>query len=317
LRRARACAYLSSVPDRDELAPIFLRYAPVASPTVRARELEAALQARWDAGRIAWPGVVVGEESFLRFLADRSGERLPPLERSSDLYIACACAHGVPAALEAFRRSYRAVIAKAIQRRDPSDAFLDDVLQALSVKLFVSGGEGAPGITQYEGRSSLRAWLATAATRTALNMRRRRDDEPHGSIRSGIMALPEIADPELLLLKARYKNEFEAAIRAAVENLPGKQRTLLLMQIVDALTLPQLAAMHRVSRATVARWLAAAREAVFEATRLRLMAKLRLSTSEYESVVALVRSQLDVSLATLLPTVSPPSPSSRRRPGGG
>jgi RNA polymerase sigma-70 factor (ECF subfamily) len=301
--------------DAEELAPIFLRYAPAASASVRGCKLEAALQACLDMARTAWPGVVVGKESFLQFLAARSGERLPPLERASDLYIACACAQDVPGAIDAFRRGYRAAIAKAIQRTDPSDAFLDDVMQALAVKLFVAGAEGTPGITQYEGRSSLRAWVATAATRTALNLRRRKDAEPHASLRSGVMALPEAADPELLLLKARYKSEFEEAIRAAVESIPAKQRTLLLMQIVDGLTLPQLAAMHRVSRATVARWLAAAREAVLEATRLRLMATLRLSTSEYESVVALIRSQLDVSLATLLPIVSAPSPSSRRRPG--
>jgi RNA polymerase sigma-70 factor (ECF subfamily) len=303
------------VPDRDELAPIFLRYVPVTSSSVRSRELEEALGARWDAARAAWPGIVVGEESFLRFLGERSGERLPPLERAGDLYIACACAQGVPAALEAFRRSYRAVVAKAIQRIDPSDAFLDDVLQALGLKLFVATGDGPPGVAQYEGRSSLRAWLATAATRTALNLRRRKDDELHESVRSGVMVLRETADPELLLLKARYKNEFEEAIRAALETIPAKQRTLLVMQIVDGLTLPQLAAMHRVSRATVARWLAAAREAVFEATRGHLMERLGLSTSEYESVVGLVRSQLDVSVATLLPTLSAPSPSSRRRPG--
>jgi RNA polymerase sigma-70 factor (ECF subfamily) len=301
------------VSTRGQLAPIFLGFVSAAPSSARPRDLETALRARWDAARAAWPGVDVDETSFVRFLAERSGERLPAPERSGELYIACACTAGVPAALDAFRRVYRPVIAKAVRRTDPSDAFLDDVMQVLGVKLFVATDDDPPGIAQYGGRSSLRAWLATAATRTALNLRRRKDSEPHESVRSGVLALRETADPELLLLKASYKSEFEAAIRVAIETIPAKQKTLLLMQIVDDVTLPQLAAMHRVSRATVARWLASAREAVFEATRRELMGRLGLSTSEYESVAALIRSQLEVSLTTLLATLSPPTPSSRRR----
>jgi RNA polymerase sigma-70 factor (ECF subfamily) len=209
------------VPDRDELAPIFLRIAPRAQPASRTRDLESALRARWDAARAAWPEVTVESRAFLHFLAERSGERMPALERAGDLYIACACALGAPAAIDAFRRRYRTVIAKAIRRIDPSDAFLDDVMQALGMKLFVASADGPPRIAQYDGRSSVRAWLATAATQTALNLCRRKDDQPHESVGSGGLALREVADPELLLMKARYKTAFESAIRAPRGSLQG------------------------------------------------------------------------------------------------
>jgi RNA polymerase sigma-70 factor (ECF subfamily) len=70
---------------------------------------------------------------------------------------------------------------------------------------------------------------------------------------------------------------------------------------VNGLTLPQLAAMENVSRATVARWLASAREALHEETRRELTGRLRVSESELNSLVALVRSQVEVSVAELVP----------------
>jgi RNA polymerase sigma-70 factor (ECF subfamily) len=69
--------------------------------------------------------------------------------------------------------------------------------------------------------------------------------------------------------------------------------------VSDGLTLPQLATVHRVSRATVARWIAAAREVLVETTRQLLAERLCLSPADYDSVAALVRSQLDLTLSTL------------------
>jgi RNA polymerase sigma-70 factor (ECF subfamily) len=260
--------------------------------------LEEELRSRLEAGRAAWPGVAVDPVEYARHLADRSGEGLPSSERAGDLYIACGCALGASHALEAFRQRFRPVVARAIARTDPSEPFLDEVMQALAVKLFVRTGDAPPGIIQYAGRSSLPGWLSTAAKRTALNMRRRKDDRGHERAASEANELEE-ADPELLLLKARYKPHFEAAIRSALASLPATQRSLLLLQAVEGLTLPQLATMHRVARATIARRLASAREALFEGTRRELVGRLQLSDSEYESLVALVRSQLELTLSTI------------------
>jgi RNA polymerase sigma-70 factor (ECF subfamily) len=260
--------------------------------------LQEELRARLEAGKAAWPAVAVDPVEYARHLAVRSGEGLPSPERAADLYIACGCVLGASRALEAFCQRFRPVVARAIARTDSSQPFLDEVMQALAVKLFVRTSDGPPLITQYAGRSSLPGWLSTAAKRTALNMRRRKDDRGH---QQGALEVNELeeADPELLLLKARYKPEFEEAIRAALTSLPARQRSLLLLQSIEGLTLPQLATMHRVSRATIARRLASAREALFEGTRNELMGRLQLSDSEYESLVALVRSQLELTLSTI------------------
>jgi RNA polymerase sigma-70 factor (ECF subfamily) len=54
--------------------------------------------------------------------------------------------------------------------------------------------------------------------------------------------------------------------------------------------------MHGVHRATSARWLKRVREQLYQETRRGLMARLRLTPSEFESALRLVRSQLDVSI---------------------
>jgi RNA polymerase sigma-70 factor (ECF subfamily) len=284
----------------DDLRGLFLLHAPPASPARHEENLEQTLRACFEAGRTSWPEVPLEIHAFVRHLAERSTDGLPPLARAPDLYIACACASGSPRALEVFHRSFRDDVARAVSRTDRSPAFLDDVLQLLSVKLFVRVGDEPPGIVEYGGRASLRGWLATVAKRTALNMRRRRDEQAHDEVSSGVAALGSAVGPEVALLRARYKAEFEAAIRVALAAMPPKDRTLLLLHLVNGVTLPQLAAMQNVSRATLARWLATAREALFEGTRRSLTEKLSLSPNEYESVVAMIRSQLELSVVAAM-----------------
>jgi RNA polymerase sigma-70 factor (ECF subfamily) len=60
-----------------------------------------------------------------------------------------------------------------------------------------------------------------------------------------------------------------------------------------------------VHRATVARWLASAREVVLERTMAQLGDDLRLDPAELVSLIRVVRSELDVSLQGLLASGSP------------
>lgn len=285
--------------DPEDLTSVFLLHLPESSSLVRSPELERELRDRWELGSAHRDGFGNGAASYMRYLAARSPEGLPPMERSADLYLACACARGAPEAIASFHRHYRSVVAGAVARIDPSRSFLDEVMQTLEIKLFVRSGGDPPGIVRYSGRSSLRSWLATVSARVAMNLRRRKGDLPGRELGSIAALLGEAPDPELLLVKSRYKPEFDLAIRAALSALPPKERTLLLLQINEGLTLPQLASMHGVSRATIARRLANARETLVEAARAQLTRRLRLSPSEYRSLLAAVRSQLDVTLASL------------------
>ncbi len=269
-----------------------------ADSGLRDQDLEAALRERWAAGGRAWPTVRLEPDAFMRYLAERSsGTELPALERAADLFLACACLHGSAGAVEAFDATYRGEIARAVARMAASPAFADDVVQAVCERLF-TGTPGEPArIAQYEGRASLRGWLSTMAKRTALNVLRKSDEKAHASV-SAVGDTPDAAlGADVMLLKARYKGAFEGAIRAAMASLPARERTLLLLHFVDGLTLPQLAAMNKVSRATVTRWLGSARDALRDETRRQLEGRLRLTSSELASVAAAVRSQLEISIA--------------------
>jgi RNA polymerase sigma-70 factor (ECF subfamily) len=103
-------------------------------------------------------------------------------------------------------------------------------------------------------------------------------------------------DPELAYMKATYRAAFKAAFQEALESLQGRERTLLKQQIVDGLGIDELGALYDVHRATAARWVAAAREKLLVRTRRTFMLRARISSDECESIMRMVRSQLDVSL---------------------
>ena len=70
--------------------------------------------------------------------------------------------------------------------------------------------------------------------------------------------------------------------------------------MLDGIGIDELAAQHGVHRATCARWLEAARQQILVATQKELIDRLSLSRAELQSVIKLIASQLEVSLARVL-----------------
>ncbi len=261
--------------------------------------LEGQLRARIEAGRAAWPGVALDELVFVRHLGGLAKESLPPRSHAADLWIACACATGVAGAAVAFERAYRPVIERAVARVDRHS--VDEGTQAVLVSLLVPDPGERPRIAEYGGRAALKTWLATVAANATLRLHRRRDDQPHETL-SGLAEEIANAEPELALAKFRHRADLEAALRDALGNLDARQRMLLRARHVKGWRLERLATMYRVSRATAARMVTAAHEALREETKRLLRERLKLSRSEMESLVQLLQSQLEVSLVKLLGT---------------
>jgi len=107
-------------------------------------------------------------------------------------------------------------------------------------------------------------------------------------------------DVALELIKERYREEFEEAVRAAVRGLPLRQRNLLRLHLCGGVTTRKLAAMYQVNQSTAARWVADAREQVRAETRARLSERLRLSAAEIDSLAGVLLSRLDISLTGCL-----------------
>jgi RNA polymerase sigma-70 factor, ECF subfamily len=102
-------------------------------------------------------------------------------------------------------------------------------------------------------------------------------------------------DPQLALLRTRYGAEVNAAFKGAFRALSPRERTLLRQHHLHGVGLEQLAALHRVHRVTLARWLGKARTTLLAQTRAVLADKLALSDSRLDSIIELVRSQLALS----------------------
>ncbi len=254
----------------------------------------------WQAGRDAWPGVELDRDAFAAYAAKLEPGALARFPH--DLYLAAACLAGDAHALAVFEREMLAPARGAIRSIDASEAFIDEAFQRLRANLLV--GDGSPRIADYAGRGPLRAWVGVSAVRTALMMRRsqqRAKEVPSDDDWSGALALISTNNPELELLKRQYATAFAAALRDAVGELEPRLRTTLRMSFVESLSIDEIAAVYAVHRATAARWIQRACEAVFEHTRQLLADRLALSPTELDRMTALVQSQLDVSLSQLLP----------------
>jgi RNA polymerase sigma-70 factor (ECF subfamily) len=257
-------------------------------------------------GEQRWPGVKVAPKAFaahVRAVLPSGAPLAASLEalHAEDLYLACACATGDDRALQAFEAEFLPQVADYVAQIDRDPVFVDEVRQRLRERLFVPAEAGARlRICEYTGRGALGAWLRVVAVRLALNLRRRAkatvptegDDAP--ALRS------PSPDPEVDYLKTRYGEEFRAAFKATLGALPQDERNLLKLHYLDGLNIDEIGVAYRVHRATVARWLASARERILEETRSRLAERLDAGSKDVDSVLALVRSQLDVSIYNVL-----------------
>lgn len=292
------------------LSEIFLACAPAGQLNRAAdREaLESRLTSLWESGRTAWPDIVLPAIVFIRHLAahlpteaEESTRGFLASVHASDLYLACACALGDPVALAAFDRSILGQVPAFLARMDPSPSFADELKQLLREKLLVAAAGGAPKIAEYAGAGALWSWVRVVAIRTAVSLRRNRDEQPGKELDDGVAkVLPLGQDIEVDYIRTRHHSEFKEALRAAFASLPQEQRHVLRLHFAGGLTQDAIAALLQVNRRTVGRWLSSARTAMFHETRRLLQSRLRLSPADLDSLVHVLRKSFDLSISTLL-----------------
>jgi len=265
----------------------------------------------------AWPGVALDDGAFLGFLAERvpAEAELEALSRFNltGLYIACGCQLGDPRAVTAFRDRYLPVIERALGSIELPRATREDAAQTIFQKLFLGDHESRPKICHYAGEGELETWLRVVATRHAIDLaRRERAGRRNLDEESQLLDLAAACDdPELRLLKERYRVEFKEAFEAAFATLDREERNLLRYQVLEGLSIDEIGLLYQIHRATAARRLARVRERLLEQTREILLARLRLQpeASEFESILRLIQSELQVSIVRLLgPDAGPGKP---------
>lgn len=244
------------------------------------------------AARSQWGIEVIAQR--LQAYAARNGEPAANT-RLVDLCLACACNDGDTTALAAFDRELRTSVDRAARKVGGGRVDIDEVLQRLRARLLVGDGR-APAIAEYSGHGPLLGWLRIIATREILMMRRREKFEtPLDDDFLFALPAPE-ADPELEFINQHYRAAFRIAFQQAFAALEPVARDLLRAHYVDGLTFDALAERQQIHRATIARWIARARETLMTSTRDQLTRTLAIGRDELDSILQLVGSRLEVSL---------------------
>jgi RNA polymerase sigma-70 factor (ECF subfamily) len=246
----------------------------------------------YESARAVWPAVDVPPELFAEFLAARGLSR--DTENASDLYLACACAHGVPRAVEAFEHTHMVCIPSFIGKLNPTEEFIKELAQIIREKIFVAR---PPRITEYSGKGPLGAWLRVVVVRAAIDLKRSRGEHEPAAPADLAVAEPSC---ELKLLRKRYQPLFKAAFEAALLELSIDERNLLRLHFVDRVSMDELGQLFKVNRSTIFRRINSCTAALNEAIRMRVGAELSLSTADFDSLARVVRTGLEVSLSGLL-----------------
>ncbi len=271
-----------------------------------ARAYETGRQGVVDLG-LAPEALLRGMARALAASACTADEWLDHLH-AEDLALACACSAGLDRAIACFTRRFQADIAGTTKRFARPDLSADDLQQLLLKKLFVAESEDQPPrIAAYTGQGHLQNWLRVTATRTSIDASRV-VDTPERPADEELLekVLAPGANPELELARRESAVHLKAAVGEAVAGLSQGDRLVLKQHMVSRLSIDQIAALYGVHRATAARRVSGAREALVRSARAALMRRMRIGEEQLDSMMALLESRLEVSVARLLEEKSGP-----------
>jgi RNA polymerase sigma-70 factor (ECF subfamily) len=251
----------------------------------------------YDAGGIAWPGVGLSRDHFDERVRLMQVEPENLQARGADLYLAIACAAQLPGAVSQFERAFLAPVPRQLGRVALTTHEEDELRQQLRVKLLVGP---SPKILEYKGSGPLGAWVRVCALRMALDLKtapevaRRGDNEALDALVGGTGAAETMLDAE------HHREAFREALQEALAMLTAREKTILRLHFLDGMNIDALGTLFQVHRATVARWLVSIRTRVLADVRGRLSLDIGASTSEAQSLVRLLRSEVQVSIQRIL-----------------
>ncbi|MBI5547510.1 MAG: sigma-70 family RNA polymerase sigma factor [Deltaproteobacteria bacterium] len=290
--------------DHEGLTEAFLvAAAPAIARELRAEpDLELVLAQQVAQAEAAWPRLQLDRRTFAEHLARRLESKAALQElcqlHVADLYLAIGCALRVPEALAELEGRLLPEALKVVYAGDPHSS-PEEVLQELRGLLLV-GGDGTPALDAYRGRGTFKRWLRALALRCAMRLHRATKEVP---LEPADLAekVGGSDDPEIGLIKAHYREHANEAFREALQTLSRQERSVLRLYLVAGWNIEAIGTSYRVHRATVARWIAAAKKKLLAETLRALGARLTHSRpEEIASLMGWMQSQLDVSIAGYL-----------------
>jgi RNA polymerase sigma-70 factor, ECF subfamily len=217
-----------------------------------------------------------------------------------ELHLALACRLGHARALVRFEREHMSSLDAAIGRVDSTTAFIDETKQRIRTRLLVAQGNEPPKIAHYTGQGPLHTWMRVVAVREALSSVRAERRRAFASDEELLAIEASATGPELGALKQQYRDPFSDAFETALEQLEPAQRNLLRLHYLHGLSIDELAVLLRIHRSSAARRIVKTRELLLAGTRRSLQARLAIGRKDFEQLMGLVASRLDLSIERFL-----------------
>lgn len=266
-------------------------------------DVEATLGEIVESAQRAFPRFSVPIELFVDYLRERVPAGVPERTalrqmHTADLYLACGCAQRDTEAFAAFDDRCMRQLDRVLGTMGIAPEACSDVKQDVRIRVLVGAGDG-PEIVGFSGRGDLRSWVRIMAVRQALQRQCRARREVPVTDDELLQCAVVSGTPEFEGAKRKYHAEFKRAFESALHALPDRERTLLRQHHVDGLTVDEIGALYRVHRSTAARLLVRARVLVLETTRARMLSELGVAPEELDSIIRLIRSEIEISLRAL------------------
>jgi RNA polymerase sigma-70 factor len=230
-------------------------------------QLAAAFQTRWPAARFE-------RARLATQIAGLDGDH------RDDVVLAWAVAAGIAPAIA----DVDALVASAVQHvraRNLAGNALDDIAQLARVRLLTGDG-----ITSYQGRGSLAAFVRTIVMRLAIDHVRATREQPADDVAS---LLDHVAtNPELAHMRDRYAADLADALRTAWSALAAHERFVLELELHQHLSIEQIARVYGVHRTNATRRIASARAALVSGVRAALREKLQIADATLDSILRLL-----------------------------
>lgn len=210
-----------------------------------------------------------------------------------DLELATACAAGDASALVELD-ALLAKLAGPLRKVGLTASEIDEVVQQVRTELLVASDGEPARIAGYAGRGPLVAWLRSVGVRKGLALAKAR--RPHDEVGERDAGLD--GDPELAYMKKTYGEAFQSAFASALAATSAEERLLLKQRFRHHMGVEELGRHYGVNAGTITRRVQAARAALAEATRARMMSALGVGETEVASILRLIESQLEITLST-------------------
>lgn len=274
------CVYSATLTAQSRLPP------DLDEPSL-ARAVEALAD--------SWGAPLVDLDALFDTLRRREGTGPASAEVLADLYLAQRCAAHDGAALERFDARCIETLDAVLARVDPSSTFIDDIKQRVRTKLLVATGEAPPRIYSYAGRGPIDAWVRVIAVREATSAKR--SERPWADSADPILDVEaSLTSPELGLVKEQFRVEFERAFTEAMAELEPEQRNLLRHHYLHGLSFDEIGGIYALHRSSVGRRIDKARKTLLATTRRLLAARLATDRAEFERLLELIASRIDLSI---------------------